>query len=82
MRIKNCSFDLKCKESEIYFIKLFFSHLYSGIKKRFPIKAVLDKFKSLVSKISKINIWNPKSENGTLKVNESFVLCYLLKNAD
>ena len=79
--IELCSFSRK-KEEELQFIQHFFAYLYSGIKKRFPIQSVVEKFKILVSKIKYESIWSLNTQNETSKVNEAFVFAYILKNAD
>jgi len=66
--IELCSFSRK-KEEELQFIQHFLAYLYSGIKKRFPIQTVIQKFKILVSEIKYESIWNPNTENETIKVN-------------
>jgi carboxypeptidase C (cathepsin A) len=77
-----CSFNEKHKEEEKDFIEQFFLSLYSGIKKRFPIKTIINRYKILVSKIKTKSIWVSRSKDGSIKMNESFVLTYLLQNAD
>jgi hypothetical protein len=37
------------KEEERDFREHFFSYVYSGIKKRFPIESIIEKFKNYVS---------------------------------
>lgn len=36
----------------------------------------------MVSRIKTESIWNPGGSNEAIKVNEAFVFCYMLKNAD
>ena len=48
--IQRCSFGNR-KIEEVDFIQHFFAYIYSGIKKRFPIKSIIDKFKKNVFKI-------------------------------
>ena len=52
------------------------------MKKRFSIQTILNKFKKLVAKIKQEEIWMPNEKHKPMKMNESFVLMYLLKNSD
>ena len=63
-------------------MKYFFFCLSSAIKKRFSMKNIIDKFKSMVSKTHNEQIWKPISEEESITINESFVFAYLLRNAD
>lgn len=56
--------------------------VFSGIKKKFAIETMIKLYKKIVSKVKFISIWTPNSLDGVLKVNESFVLAFLLQNAD
>lgn len=52
------------------------------MKKRFTLQSVIEKVQKLVAENRFENIWVPLEDQTHSKMNESFVLMYLLSNSD
>ena len=76
------SSDFSKEELEKLFFDTFVNSLFEGLKKRFPIQAIINKFRDLVVRIKFETIWLPAEVNSPIKMNAEFILMYLLNNSD
>ena len=74
--------DFSKEELEKLFFDTFTKSLFEAVKKRFAIQTVIERFKDLVGRIKREYIWIPSEEQNPMKMNATFVLMYLLNNAD
>ena len=75
--MKNISFSED--EGEIFF-QTFINYLFLLMKKGFPISIIMDRFQEFIN--TEERIWIPYEKNKPIKMNEFFVLQYVLYNSD